>query len=279
MCVLILVLNAAQHCTTMLPLFEEHTIRHYAYLRDTMPHLVPHLPIVCFFDTVLQHIDNSTLSVRVRLKMLHSAEEQLSEMEGLVMGAAQFTALGVSEQENACVWQLALRVCAARLCATSTANNNNTPSTPGGVCGGLSMNADNKPAALARALMPLLQAAPLPAIPRPNLRIRMCTASIVEPAMDNDTVVRFCAGLMASVPFEAEVLRVRTPGALRVRVAYPDRQAHAVLISHGVWSEPCGVDISVCLAVDEGGREPSAFVELCRPVRITVAPKPIKRGI
>lgn len=56
----------------------------------------------------------------------------------------------------------------------------------------------------------------------------MCTASIVEPAMDNDTVVRFCAGLMASVPFEAEVLRVRTPSALRVRVAYPDRQTHAV---------------------------------------------------
>lgn len=45
MCVLILVLNAAQHCTTMLPLFEEHTIKHYTYLRDTMPHLVPHLPI------------------------------------------------------------------------------------------------------------------------------------------------------------------------------------------------------------------------------------------
>lgn len=57
-------------------------------------------------------------------------------------------------------------------------------------------------------------------------QIRMCTATIVEPAMDNDTVVRFCAGLMASVPFEAEVLRVREPAALRVRVAYPDRQAH-----------------------------------------------------
>lgn len=45
MCVLILVLNAAAHCTTMLPLFEEHTVKHYTYLRDTMPHLVPHLPI------------------------------------------------------------------------------------------------------------------------------------------------------------------------------------------------------------------------------------------
>lgn len=53
-----------------------------------------------------------------------------------------------------------------------------------------------------------------------------------------------------------------------------------VLISHGVWTEPCGVDISICLAVEEGsGREPPALVELCRPVRVTVAPKPIKRGL
>ncbi|CAG9107362.1 unnamed protein product [Plutella xylostella] len=51
-----------------------------------------------------------------------------------------------------------------------------------------------------------------------------------------------------------------------------------VLISHGVWTEPCGVDISVCLAVEEG-RDQASFVELGRPVRVTVAPKPIKRGI
>lgn len=35
----------------------------------------------------------------------------------------------------------------------------------------LSMNADSKPAVLARAIMPLLQAAPLPAIPKPNLKV------------------------------------------------------------------------------------------------------------
>lgn len=406
MCVLILVLNAAQHCTTMLPLFEEHTIKHYTYLRDTMPHLVPHLPIGeqqssaekieaamddsavrRFFDCVLQHIDNGTLSTAVRLNMLRSAEEQLnklSEMEPAVCGAAQRTALfarcvralhdalqcaappqhalrslhadclrlqhqfsGMSEQDNACVWQLALRVCAARLCAAvqqSAAGN-----TSGGVAAAgntaalsavaalthhaevldrmlasagvepdpftiavfrqLSMNADNKPAALARSIHPLLLSAPLPVIPKPNLKIVMCKASIVEPAADNDLVVRFSAGLVAGVALEAEVTRVRCADALRVRVAYPDRRVHAllpprdhlrpldhhdqnedgtqnlrlltkVLISHGVWSEPCGVDISICLAVEEGGgREPPQLVELCKPVRVTVAPKPIKRGI
>ncbi|KAM3958267.1 integrator complex subunit 4 [Aphomia sociella] len=421
MCVLILTLNAAQHCTTMLPLFEEHTVKHYTYLRDTMPHLVPHLPIGeaqqssaekiesamddsavrRFFESVLQHIDNVTLSTNVRLKMLHSAEEQLnklSEMEPQVAGAAQFTALfartahalqsalrasappahalsqlhtdclrlqhqfsGVTEQENACVWQLALRVCAARLYAAACANNNTsinsagtTPSTPvplthtGSVAGAaalsaaasltqhaelldrmlaaagvepdpftiavfqqLSMSADNKPAALARALMPLLQAAPLPVIPKPSLKIRMCTATIIEPACDNDTVLRFSAGLVTSVALEAEVVRVREPAALRVRVAYPDRRHHAlvpprdhlrpldhletnddgtqnvrlltrVLISHGVWTDPCGVDITVCLAVDDAvgaARDHAPLVELSRPVRVTVAPKPIKRGI
>ncbi|XP_026328052.1 integrator complex subunit 4 [Hyposmocoma kahamanoa] len=415
MCVLILVLNAAQHCTTMLPLFEEHTVKHYTYLRDTMPHLVPHLPIGDaqqsseksetamddsalrrFFDRVLQHIDNATLSTSVRLRMLHNAEEQLdklSEMEPAVCGAAQFTALfarcvralheathspagpphhalthlttdclrlqhqfsGVTEQESAYVWQLALRVSAARLCAAAYGAGAATgvpqmPATPGGAANAgvsavalsaaaalthhaelldrllasagvepdpftiavfqqLSMNADSKPTALARAIMPLLQSAPLPTIPKPNLKIRMCTASIVEPASDNDTVVRFSAGLVAGVALEAEILRVREPSALRVRVAYPDRRVHAllpprdhlrpldhhytnddgtqnvrlltkVLISHGVWTEPCGVDISVCLAVEESGsREPAPLIELCRPVRVTVAPKPIKRGI
>lgn len=56
----------------------------------------------------------------------------------------------------------------------------------------------------------------------------MCTATIIEPASDNDTVLRFSAGLVTSVALEAEVLRVREPGALRVRVVYPDRRAHAL---------------------------------------------------
>ncbi|XP_041974332.1 integrator complex subunit 4 [Aricia agestis] len=392
-CVLILVLNAAQHCTTMLPLFDDHTIKHYTYLRDTMPHFVPQLPIGGsevssiekseteiddsavrrFFGTVLQHIDNTALSTNVRLKMLQSAEEQLnklSEMEPLVAGAANFTALlarcvlalhaalhdatplpahavqqlttdclrlqhqfsGVSEQEAACVWQVALRVCGARLLAADTppaalaaaaalthhaevldrllmaAGAEPDPFTIA-VFQQLSVGEHAAPAALARALHPLLLAAPLPQVPAPNLKIRMCSASIIEPATDNDTVLRFCAGLVTGVALEAEVWRVRDPSALRVRVAYPDRRVHArapprdhlrpldhgstnddgtqnvrlltkVLISHGVWTEPCGVDISVCLAVEEGGgRETAQLVELCRPVRVTVAPKPIKRGI
>ncbi|NXJ66663.1 INT4 protein, partial [Rostratula benghalensis] len=41
--VLVLIFNAAQSCPTMPALFSDHTFRHYAYLRDSLSHLVPPL--------------------------------------------------------------------------------------------------------------------------------------------------------------------------------------------------------------------------------------------
>ncbi|KAM3875012.1 integrator complex subunit 4 [Diretmus argenteus] len=41
--VLVLVFNAAKSCSTMPSLFSDHTFRHYAYLRDSLSHLVPPL--------------------------------------------------------------------------------------------------------------------------------------------------------------------------------------------------------------------------------------------
>ncbi|ESO86380.1 hypothetical protein LOTGIDRAFT_220695 [Lottia gigantea] len=43
--VLMLVFNSAIKCPTMLPLFQEHTLRHYTYLRGSMPELVPSLDL------------------------------------------------------------------------------------------------------------------------------------------------------------------------------------------------------------------------------------------
>uniref|UniRef100_A0A672GXB3 Integrator complex subunit 4 n=1 Tax=Salarias fasciatus TaxID=181472 RepID=A0A672GXB3_SALFA len=43
--VLVLVFNAATSCPTMPALFSDHTFRHYAYLRDSLSHLVPPLPV------------------------------------------------------------------------------------------------------------------------------------------------------------------------------------------------------------------------------------------
>uniref|UniRef100_H2STU7 Integrator complex subunit 4 n=1 Tax=Takifugu rubripes TaxID=31033 RepID=H2STU7_TAKRU len=43
--VLVLVFNAAKSCPTMPALFSDHTFRHYAYLRDSLSHLVPPLRV------------------------------------------------------------------------------------------------------------------------------------------------------------------------------------------------------------------------------------------
>ncbi|KAK6195746.1 hypothetical protein SNE40_001107 [Patella caerulea] len=43
--VLILVFNGAVKCPTMLPLFQEHTLRHYTYLRGSLPEHVPVLKL------------------------------------------------------------------------------------------------------------------------------------------------------------------------------------------------------------------------------------------
>ncbi|MEE6511365.1 hypothetical protein FKM82_017838 [Ascaphus truei] len=43
--VLVLIFNAAKTCPTMPALFSDHTFRHYAYLRDSLSHLVPALSL------------------------------------------------------------------------------------------------------------------------------------------------------------------------------------------------------------------------------------------
>lgn len=47
-----------------------------------------------------------------------------------------------------------------------------------------------------------------------------------------------------------------------------------VLLSHGVWTEATQVEISLCFLV-----RPSHELELCKPIKVLFAPKPVKRGI
>lgn len=46
--VLILVFNAASKCNSIISLLEDKTIKHYSYLRDILPHLVPSLQVCCY---------------------------------------------------------------------------------------------------------------------------------------------------------------------------------------------------------------------------------------
>lgn len=51
----------------------------------------------------------------------------------------------------------------------------------------------------------------------------MCTACILEPLGESETPIKFTAGLIAAIPLEAEVMHIRDPSTLRVRVKYPDQ--------------------------------------------------------
>lgn len=115
-CILILVFNAAQHCPTMLQLFEEHTLKHYSYLRDTMPNLVPALKLdgsrrstelipvetgtAEFLDSMLARVEAAP-NPRIREELLEAAQRDLTRLatiDSAVAGSAQFSALYIGSQ-------------------------------------------------------------------------------------------------------------------------------------------------------------------------------------
>ncbi|GLH06977.1 Integrator complex subunit 4 [Gryllus bimaculatus] len=132
--ILILVFNAAQHCPTMLQLFEESTLKHYCYLRDTMPSLVPALKVdrsvrsaelrpvnesaARFLDSMLARLEAAPPAGRLREELMQAAQrdlERLAAIDSSVSGAAHFAAAFVGSQ------LLASKVLANRLWANPAA--------------------------------------------------------------------------------------------------------------------------------------------------------------
>ncbi|XP_044751822.1 integrator complex subunit 4 [Coccinella septempunctata] len=173
-----------------------------------------------------------------------------------------------------------------------------------------------KPGMVSRILIPIISESRIGRIPRPNVKIRMSSAEILEPTGQTDTSLKFTAGLIMSVPFEAELHHLLDPSRIRIKVKYPDQRTQVILprpahmkpletdtedlrsdsqnirlltdllISHQVWSEACNIDINVALAIPEAdiGRRRNVdntqtLLDLCKPVKISVAPKPIKKNI
>lgn len=64
-------------------------------------------------------------------------------------------------------------------------------------------------------------------------QIKICTAKIVDPtsAALGDNVIKVTAGLIAAVPFFAEIdnLRENQRQDLRMRIKYPDQIVHLVV--------------------------------------------------
>ncbi|KAH0998728.1 hypothetical protein HUJ04_005437 [Dendroctonus ponderosae] len=146
----------------------------------------------------------------------------------------------------------------------------------------------------------------------------MSSANIIEPSGQGDTSLKFTAGLIMSVPFEAELTHLLDPSRIRLKIKYPDQRTQvvvpkpthlkplhydtlnkeppigynirllsSVLVSHQVWSEACNVEMNIALCVPEadiGKRKSSmdsnpTMLDLCAPVRVSIAPKPIKKTL
>lgn len=165
---------------------------------------------------------------------------------------------------------------------------------------------DPKPGKVYREILPIVQMATPITTPNINVNIKMCTATILEPTESNsaENVLKVTAGLIAAIPFVVEIenLQEMQMQNLRIKIKYPDQNTHSIvprqrdlkkvmtedgeaegkwrlrtqaLLSHGVWTEASQVEISLCLAVGRTGNE----LELGKSIKVSLFPKPVKRGI
>jgi integrator complex subunit 4 len=80
--------NAAQNMPPMMSLFPDTILKHYAYLRDTMPNFVPHLPVKNQQEMKLVGTTGS------RQSLLQAAQENLERLASIdpeLSGTAHFT--------------------------------------------------------------------------------------------------------------------------------------------------------------------------------------------
>lgn len=169
----------------------------------------------------------------------------------------------------------------------------------------LSTIEDPKPGRVSREIFSLATGLANAQMPPPNVNVRMCVANIIEPCpqMSQDNIIKVTAGLIAALPFVAEIdnLQEKQKRDIRIKIKYPDQYLHSVvpklddfkkimteqgahetnvrlrttiLLSHSVWTEASSVEITLCLAV-----KPGTDLELCKPAKILFAPKPVRRGI
>ncbi|VVC31823.1 Armadillo-type fold,Armadillo-like helical [Cinara cedri] len=178
----------------------------------------------------------------------------------------------------------------------------------------LSQLEESKPGIVAKLLLPILQSSEPTPPPKPNTNIKMCKVNINRPQGGPDTTHKLSAGLILPIPLNAELysLQIDSSSLLRLKIKYPDQQTHLImppknhlrlvnlggesyylldtnaLISHrSEWSEPCFVELSLAfdLTETEGAlahvlppTQP-CIVDLCKPVKLKVHPKPVRRGM
>lgn len=115
--VLVLIFNAAKSCPTMPALFSDHTFRHYAYLRDSLSHLVPPLSLpskkltsLPLSNSITSHEDPSQQFLQQSLERVYNLQhldsqgtqelleftikdlQRLGELQSELAGIADFSA-------------------------------------------------------------------------------------------------------------------------------------------------------------------------------------------
>ena len=156
--------------------------------------------------------------------------------------------------------------------------------------------------------------------------LRLSKASIHEPRTQTDAPIKFTAGLILTIKLDAILHNIIDLKNIRVKVHFADQQTHLilpplqdfrliqgqdyrlntnVLISHGNWSEPCLVQLSLvmdfrshsstckmsisqswasCKTSNASGMkqkpEESLIIELCnKPVQMLLAPSAQRRNL
>ena len=161
----------------------------------------------------------------------------------------------------------------------------------------------NNPSALVKFLQPLIGDSSLLRLD-PSNNLRAAKAVVTEPGPTAaENVLRFAAGMGTAVAVHANIDNVRDIHAIRVRVRYPDLQTQMtcpnvstdfkkkaplkyrlttrVILSHGQWSEPCPVEISIILSHSENDnlsnldsrRSLTEIIELSKPINVLLSPK------
>lgn len=163
---------------------------------------------------------------------------------------------------------------------------------------------------LSQIVMPMLAPAKQveEKLPRPTSSARFCYALIEEPKSDSDTALKFTGGLLLGIPLTAKIFNMKDPSILRIKLRHPDQQVQlllprksdlkpvnseknnyrlrtTVLLSHQVWMEACNVEISIALLAPLASSclhspvDDPCVIDLCKPTKVAIAPKPVKRGI
>ena len=166
---------------------------------------------------------------------------------------------------------------------------------------------DTKPGSLTRLLLPLFANPPVKQrekLPRPSSLTKYCQAIIEQPLKDADTALKFTGGLILAIPLVAKIYNLQDPSIIRIKLRHPDQQVQlvlprksdlklqndenneyrlrtTVLVSHQVWMEACNIDISIALLISPCNNpvDDSCVIDLCKPTKVAISPKAVKRGI